>query len=145
MTSKKVNPSVDEEDNEKVYKKDPFLFVNSINEKSSYIYDDETKVKYNQFMINKAFSYYRDTVNIANHLNMYPPRDDKWHYDFLFYAVDQKKRWAKWGKKEIADDLVLAVVEYMELSIKEAIFYLSVLSEEEKEDLKESLQTGGRK
>ena len=50
----------------------PFEFVKAINNKQNIIRDDLDEKAYNPYMINRAFSYFPDTVLLANEMNVAP-------------------------------------------------------------------------
>ena len=90
----------------------PFDFLNSINEKKSYLFTDikadnsgeasdldSVDRKYPPFMVNRGLSYFVDTVMLANEMNERFEISKKMHYDFLYHAVRKKRRFSKWFKK----------------------------------------------
>lgn len=90
----------------------PFDFLNSINEKKSYIFTyikadnsgeasdlDSVDRKYPPFMVNRGLSYFVDTVMLANEMNQRFELTKKMQYDFLYHGVRKKRRFSKWAKK----------------------------------------------
>jgi len=91
----------------------PFDFLNSINEKKAYLFDDvradnseeasdldSVDRKYPPFMVNRGLSYFVDTVMLANEMNQRFELAKKMKYDFLYHGVRKKRRFSKWHKKE---------------------------------------------
>ena len=91
----------------------PFDFLNSINEKKKYLFEncyadtsgeaaelDSVDRKYTPFMVNRGLSNFTDTVLFANEMNQRAYTPKKMQYDFLFHSVRRKKRFSKWYKKE---------------------------------------------
>ena len=91
----------------------PFDFLNSINEKKVYLFDDvradnsgeasdldSVDRKYPPFMVNRGLSYFVDTVMLANEMNQRFDLPKKMQYDFLYHGVRKKRRFSKWHKKE---------------------------------------------
>ena len=94
-------------------------------------------------MVNKALSFYRDTVMYANEMNKYPNLDKKLQYQFLLNIVRASKRpYSKWHKKAKNSDLD-AVKEYYGYSNEKARSALSVLSVKQLQDIRKKLDRGG--
>lgn len=113
-----------------------FDYVNSINNKQ-FIFNEETynPKNYNQFVINTAFSYFPDTVLLANEINKYQGVTDKQHYEFLYHTVRKYKRYSKWNKKE--ESAVLKdISEFYGISLREAKEMHSIIPETELERIK---------
>lgn len=121
----------------------PFDFAKSINEK----HDDLLKVQpeaekdYQPFLVNRALSFSPDTVLYANMMNQCPNVDKKLQYDYLFASVRRRKRYDKWIKRE-EDELVPLVATIYNVSQKKATEYLTMLTKEQREELKRGY--GGR-
>ena len=121
----------------------PFDFAKSINEKQ----DDLLKVQpeaekdYQPFLVNRALSFSPDTVLYANMMNQCPNVDKKLQYDYLFASVRRRKRYDKWIKRE-EDELVPLVAGIYNVSQKKATEYLTMLTKEQREELKRGY--GGR-
>jgi hypothetical protein len=90
----------------------PFDFLNSINEKKSYLFTDikadnsgeasdldSVDRKYPPFMVNRGLSYFVDTVMMANEMNQRFELAKKMQYDFLYHGIRKKRRFSKWVKK----------------------------------------------
>ncbi len=61
---------------------------------------EQDEKSYSAFMVNRALSFHRDTVLLANEMNKYPNLDNKLKYDFLLNIVRASKRqYSKWHKK----------------------------------------------
>ena len=114
-----------------------FDYINSINSKN-YIYDEENCDGYNEYVINKAFSMFVDTVFITNEANVCGLKG-KQHYDFLFYTIPKRKRFEKWTK-ELLDEELNFIMEYFTINRKIAKLYLKNLSKEQISDIKEILK-----
>jgi len=91
----------------------PFDFLNSINEKKSYLFDDvradnsgeasdldSVDRQYPPFMVNRGLSYFVDTVMLSNEMNQRFGLANKMQYDFLYHGIRKKRRFSKWHKKE---------------------------------------------
>ena len=95
----------------------PFDWVNSINTKTDV--DINLISTYNPFIINRALSYFDDTVLLANEMNVRHLLDKDQQYAFLFATVTKRKRFAKWAKKE-EDNSVALISEAYHISTREA-------------------------
>ena len=102
-------------------------------------YDEKT---YPAFMVNRALSFYKDTVQYANEVNQYPNLDKKLQADFLLNIVRAYKRqYSKWYKKASSSDLE-AVKEYYGYSDAKATEALKILSDDQVTDIKKQLYKG---
>lgn len=119
----------------------PFDFSKSINEQK-YSFEDIDKNAYSQYIVNKIFSFYPDTIFLANEANMYPEMEPKQHYDFLFHTVSKKQRYSKWVKQNKDSD-ILELSEKLNMNYDKMVEIVSILSDDELKKLKASLETGG--
>ena len=122
----------------------PFDFANAINySKQDIMIDDLTEKSYNGFMVNRSLSYFPDTVSAANEMNIHHQLDSRLQFDFLINIIRKRKRFSKWNKKKIEDD-VKTVAEYYGYSNQKALQVLALLSPEQLEQLKHKVNKGGR-
>lgn len=123
----------------------PFDFVNAINDnKKDLIVDDLTEKEYLPFIVNRQLSYFKDTVFAANEMNLQNHIDKKLQFHFLLNIIRKRKRFTKWSKPEVINDMD-AVKEYYGYSNEKARQALSLLSQEEIEQIKSKVNKGGRK
>jgi len=124
-----------------------FDFVGSISETKKYIFDEDTKSVYNAFMINKAMMQHLDTILLANEANKMQGLSDEMHHDFLFYAIEPKRRYGKWAKKQEADqqDIINYLQEHYHINNERALEYLNLLSDEDIEIIETKLKRKGGK
>jgi len=102
-------------------------------------HDEKT---YSSFMVNRALSYHRDTVLLANEMNRFTTLDNKLKYDFLLNIVRAQKRpYSKWHKKAQNSDLSV-VKEYYGYSDAKAEEALKILSDDQITELKKQLYKG---
>ena len=122
----------------------PFDFANAINySKQNIMVDDLTEKSYNGFMVNRSLSYFPDTVLAANEMNIHHQLDSRLQFDFLINIIRKRKRFSKWNKQKIEDD-VKTVAEYYGYSNQKALQVLALLSPEQLEQLKHKVNKGGR-
>jgi len=104
----------------------------------------EDEKAYNPFMINRSLSYFSDTVVIANEMNRHHHLDSRLQYQFLINIIRKRKRFSKWVKPELENDLE-SVKEYYGYSNEKARQVLPLLSPSQLQQLKEKVNKGGRK
>jgi hypothetical protein len=122
----------------------PFDFINSISYNKEYLIGVKCEEKdYNPYLVNRGLSYFPDTIHYANMMNKNSHIDKLLQYDFLLNIISKKKRYGKWNKKEITDDVEL-VSQYYTISAKEAEQYLPLLTQEQLDIIKLRLSKGGR-
>jgi len=120
----------------------PFDYVNSINYTKKDVMEDEKT--YNGFMVNRSLSYFSDTVVIANEMNRYHHLDSRLQYQFLINMIRKRKRFSKWVKPELENDLE-SVKEYYGYSNEKARQVMPLLSSSQMETIKKKVNKGGRK
>jgi hypothetical protein len=126
----------------------PFDYVNSINQSKTNLMrgtenDKLAEKGYEPFLTNRALSYHHDTIALANEMNMRSDLDKKLQYEFFLNTVRPKKRYAKWQKKEHHGELAV-VKEYFGYSDAKAMQALTVLTDEQINDIKRRIDKGGR-
>jgi hypothetical protein len=122
----------------------PFDFVNAISQSKKDLMEDPAVERlYQPFLVNKALSYFPDTVMYANEMNRRHLTDSKLQFQFFLNTVRPARRFAKWVKKQEDDDLA-AVMEYYGYSPEKAKSALSILSSDQLITIKEKLEKGGQ-
>jgi hypothetical protein len=123
----------------------PFEFVKAINSKQNIIRDDLDEKAYSPYMINRSFSYFADTVLLANEMNINHHLDNKLQNDFFINTIRKNpKRFSKWNKVKHDGDFE-AVKEYYGYNNEKTRSALSLLSTEEINIIKKKVDHGGRK
>lgn len=121
-----------------------FDFVNAINDSKADLFEDPQAEKdYVPFVVNRAFSYFPDTVMIANVINQYSGASKEMQFDFYRAAVPKRKRFAKWAKKQASSEDLTAVMNYYKYSSKRALEAMTLLSDEQIRQIKHRMDTGG--
>lgn len=124
-----------------------FDFVASINQhKNIFEEHDKTEIlkEYSPWLVNKAFSYFSDTIFYANELNKYPQLDAEYQYSFLLNTIRARKRFSKWYKKG-NDDKISMISTVFNCSPKKAESIISLLSEEQLMEIIKKTEKGGLK
>ena len=123
----------------------PFEYLKAINEsKKDIMVDDLSEKEYNPFIINKGLSYFKDTVLYANEMNKNHTLDHRLQFDFLINIIRKKKRWSKWIKADEVANLEL-IKEYYGYSNEKAKSALTLMSNEQIEQLKMRIYKGGKR
>ena len=120
----------------------PFDFVNSINSsKKDLMAEDDVESAYVPFVVNKALSYFSDTILHANEMNR-AAIDNKLQYHYLLNSVRPAKRFAKWVKRDNVEDIEV-VKQFYGYNTEKALQALSILTEDNLHYIKQKLERGG--
>ena len=119
----------------------PFEIVNDINFNKKYILENEKE--YQPYLVNKALSYFSDTIMYSNEMNKYSDLDNKLQYDFLFHVISKRKRFSKWSKSVVNDDIQM-IQEYYKYSLEKTKETYSLFSKEQINELKQLMNKGGK-
>lgn len=124
----------------------PFDYVNAINMSKKDLMtgsedDIQAEKDYVPFVVNRALSYFPETLMYANDANMMKEVDNKLQFHFLLNSIRPGKRFSKWVKKEESTDLQL-VMKYYSYSIDKAKQALPLLSDEQLSIIRTILTSG---
>ena len=124
----------------------PFDFVNSINTNKKDLMkntenDELAESSYVPFVVNKALSYFPDTILYANEMNK-SSADKKLQYHYLLNTIRPAKRFAKWVKRDNVDD-VDSVKQFYGYNTEKALQALNILTADELHYIKQKLERGG--
>jgi hypothetical protein len=123
----------------------PFDFINAINQTKENLFEDKMASKdYSPFLVNRGLSFFHDTVVQANMMNVYSSIPKDWQFYFLLNSVTKKKRFSKWAKADKASESLLLVQEYYGYSSEKAKEALSILTDEQLNEIKQKLNKGGK-
>ena len=124
--------------------KNPFEFVKAINQtKKDIMVDTLTEREYNSFIVNRALSYFPDTILFANEMNKNHHLDGRLQFDFFINIIKKRKRFSPWLKASEIEDLNV-IKEYYGYSDEKAKSILSLFNNSQIENLKERIYKGGR-
>ncbi len=123
---------------EKPKQNNVFDYVKSINNKDNYLGDNLDN--YSSYIITRALASYSDCIFYVKEINLYPSLGDRLEYDFYYYGISKKKRFAEWMKRNNAD--VDIVSKFYNVSKKKALEFLDILTESEMKYIKNSLHYG---
>ena len=121
----------------------PFDYLNAINQsKENLIVDELSEKEYVPFVVNKGLSYFPDTILYANEMNRLYLLDNKPQFLYLLNSIRPRKRFGKWHKNELTDDLKI-ISEYFGYSYAKAKHIQNLISSDQLNTMKEKLQKGG--
>jgi hypothetical protein len=129
-------------------KSNPFEYIDSINfSKKNMMRNSEndslSESQYNPWLTNIALSYFPDTILHANLVNQYWQVDHRPQYEFLINSIRPKKRYSKWVKTTSDEDLDF-VCEFYQCNKIRGKEYLSLLSSEQLQLMREQKEKGGK-
>lgn len=105
----------------------PFEYINSIN----YKYEVTDLKGYSTFLTNRFYSYFRDTILLANIANDFRVNSEQ-NYDFWYNCVSKRKRFVpKWHKKITLDDHIQMVAERFQVNRVRAREMMTFISDDE--------------
>jgi hypothetical protein len=121
-----------------------FDYINDLSKDKKNLFEQDPEMNektYNQFMVNKGFSYYPDTILHAAEMNLLK-MSNSMHNKYFLEAIKPRKRFSKWFKPEKDADLDI-VQRYYKCGKREAQDYVKILSIEEINSIKRELNPGG--
>lgn len=120
----------------------PFDFVNSITHtKKDLMAEQDCESLYVPFVVNKALSYFPDTILYANEANRLAV-DKKLEFHYLLNSIRPAKRFAKWVKRDNIEDIEV-VKQYYGFNTEKALQALNILTRDHLHTIKQKLQRGG--
>ena len=123
----------------------PFEYLNDITyAKKGIMVDDIAEKEYNAFIINRALSFFTDTVLFANEMNIHHHLDNRLQYDFFINIIRKQKRWSKWVKPQELENLDI-IKQYYGYSNDKAKSVLSLFNNEQIQEMKKRIYKGGKR
>lgn len=125
--------------------------LNSVNfDKNNLIRDsgapEVAEKLYPKFPVSRSLSYSMDALFLVNELNIrgltQHDISNKMHYEFLLHVLPKKKRYGKWEKPEVTED-IKAIMNVYNYSYDKAKEVVDILNTEQIEEIKRSLSQGG--
>lgn len=126
----------------------PFDYVNTINTTKKNMMrgsenDELAERGYNPWIVNNALSYFPDTILHSNLMNINHHIPSRPQYEFFLSSLRPKKRFAKWVKEEVNDDLEL-VMKYFEFNRSNAKDVMSLLTVDDINEIRALYEEGGK-
>ena len=105
--------------------------------------DELVEKEYVPFIVNKCLSYFPDTIIQSNEMNFHSHLDKKMQFDFLSGTIRKSKRYSKWLKDKLPEDIDV-VKEYFGYNNTKAKEAIGILSSEQIDEMKRKLSKGGK-
>ena len=119
--------------------------LKSINvSKDTDLIDVYNESDYPSWVVNRALSFYPDTILQVNEINQHSQMPRTMQYKYLLYSVRKKNRYSPWLKVKL-DPGVQLIKEYYGYSVRKAKEVLPMFTNEDLEELKLLLDKGGCK
>ena len=124
----------------------PFVIIEDISfaKKNLVEADPDLMSSFKEFLSTRHFSYFQETLFIANELNLCSALNKKEKYDFLFYGITPRKRFQRWSKKS-DDDNVKLIQRYYDYNYKTALQVLKFFIEDDLKYIERYFFEGGLK
>ena len=123
------------------------VYLKAINKDKTKMEDldadvETVKKKYSPFIVNRCLSFFPDTIIQVNNMNANAHLDKDIQFEYLRASTRSRSRFSPWEKKGKHSDLDL-VKEYYGYSNTKAYQVLDLLTEEDLDNMRESMYTGG--
>jgi len=123
------------------------VYLKAINKDKTKMEDldadvETVKKKYSPFIVNRCLSFFPDTIIQVNNMNANAHLDKDIQFEYLRTSTRSRSRFSPWEKKGKHSDLDL-VKEYYGYSNTKAYQVLDLLTEEDLDNMRESMYTGG--
>ena len=112
--------------------------------KDTDLIDVYNESDYPAWVVNRALSFYPDTILQVNEINQHSQMPRTMQYKYLLYSVRKKNRYSPWLKVKL-DPGVQLIKEYYGYSVRKAKEVLPMFTNEDLEELKLILDKGGCK
>lgn len=113
-----------------------------------YLYkEDYEDIEINLYLLNKALSYYPESVLFANDVNVeFQSSSTKMVYDYYYYSLSKGKLpFKKWGKRSTGQKEVEVIRKVYSCNEKTALEYVKLIAEEDlNRIIKDNTDFGGR-
>lgn len=113
-----------------VDKPSPFMFVNAVNDGKDIPMNHE----YSQYLMNRNFSMFQDTIYIANQTNGMSNVTNEMHFKYLRNLVSRRKRYGRWPKGH-SSEVINMISAYFDISMEKTLEALSILNDEQIEKI----------
>jgi hypothetical protein len=110
--------------------------------KDADLIDSFNESDYPAWVVNRAMSFYPDTILQVNEMNQRSAIPRIMQYKYLLNSVRKKNRYSPWLKVKVDPD-VAVIKEYYGYSTRKAKEMIPLISKESLHQMKESLDRGG--
>jgi hypothetical protein len=127
----------------------PFDYINAINVSKNDMMtgtdnDELAERDYNPFIVNRGLSYFPDTILYANEMNIRNTLDKKPQFAYLLNSVRPRKRFSKWFKNEVIENVSI-ISEFFGYSYSKAKQVAHLISPDQLLIMRQKLEKGGLK
>jgi len=127
----------------------PFDYINAINQSKENLMvgtdnDELAEKTYNAYIVNKGLSYFSDTILYANEMNLRHLLENKPQFLYLLNTIRPRKRFSKWFKNEIVEDINV-ISEYFGYSYAKAKQVQNLITSDQLKIMRQKLEKGGLK
>ena len=112
--------------------------------KDTDLIDTYNESDYPAWVVNRALSFYPDTILQVNEINQHSHLPKTMQYKYLVHSIRKKNRYSPWLKAKL-DPGVQLIKEYYGYSVRKAKEVLPMFTNEDLEELKLLLDKGGCK
>ena len=119
-----------------------YLSALSHSKDRSVMDEPQFQKEYVPFIVNRALSYHQDSVLAANAMNERPWLDAALQFQFLLNILAARKRFSKWIKATVPNDVRL-VAEYYGCSSRHAKDLVPLHTPEQMKIIRSRLEKGG--
>lgn len=92
--------------------------------------DPEIKKGFDPFMVRRALAQHKDVIVCAEEMNLLHNVDPWLQWNYAFYSIPAKKRYDKWSKKSAADETLILLCDFFQISPEKASDYIRFLPPE---------------
>jgi hypothetical protein len=126
----------------------PFEYVKDIQQAKKDIVrksenPEKAEAMYDPYIVNKALSFYPDSVLYANEMNVHRGLDKLLQFDYLINSIRSMNRKHAWIKKPEADQNIALLKEYFGMSQRKAEEALRVLTKDQLTEIRKRSIKGG--
>ena len=104
--------------------------------------DEQVEKEYTPFVINRCLSYFIDTILYANVINQNSHISSKMQFDYLSNSIRKRKRFSKWMKKEMTENIKI-IKEMYNYSNSKANEVADLFTQKQIKEMDEYLHGGG--
>jgi len=123
----------------------PFSYVNDLSYTKRGIFKENNGEQYVPFLVNRSFSFHKDSVLYANEMNRLSHLDRELQHDFYLYGIPKRFRKGGWIKPTKASEDILLLMDFYKYSMRRAseIISLGLLTPEHLSAIKLQMFRGG--
>ena len=127
----------------------PFDYINAVSQTKTDMMngtenDELAEKSYNAVIVNRGLSLFPDSVLYANEMNFHNILDNKPQFAYLLNSLRPRKRYSKWLKNELGEDIRI-ISEFFGYNNSKAKQIAHLISPDQLQIMREKLEKGGLK